>query len=234
MGMNLDWYRNEKIDNSIVPKNDLEKYLIENKGKKLHKWFHYLEIYDRHFSMFRNRPIKMLEIGVFGGGSMQMWKSYFGSDIKIYGIDINPECKNHEDDNIEIFIGSQADRNFLKDVMDKIGNVDILIDDGSHMVDHQIVTFEELYKYVNPGGIYLCEDLHTSYWPHYGGELNSPNSFIEYSKRIIDKLTSWHYENPPYNELTRSVHSMHYYDSMLVIEKREMKEPMDCITGGDQ
>jgi hypothetical protein len=231
--MNHDLYKEEKMDSSIIPNNDLEKYFIENKGKKLHKWFHYLEIYDKYFSKFRDRPIKILEIGVFGGGSMQMWKSYF-SDVKIYGIDINPECKNHDDDNIEIFIGSQADRNFLGEVIHKIGSIDILIDDGSHVMDHQIITFEELYNHINNGGIYICEDLHTSYWSDFGGGLNNPNSFIEYSKKIIDKLTSWHYENPPYSELTKSVYSIHYYDSMLVIEKREMLKPMHSITGGDQ
>ncbi len=93
--------------------NDLEKYFRENKGRLIHKWIHYFVIYDRHFSRFRNKEITILKIGVSHGGSLQMWKEYFGSKAKIYGIDINPLCKDLEEDNIKIFIGSQSDSKFL-------------------------------------------------------------------------------------------------------------------------
>src|SRR4051794_23411268 len=109
--------------------NDLEKYFTENTGRHIHKWQHYFEIYDRHFSRFRGTDVHIVEIGVFRGGSLQMWKEYFGPRAKIYGIDINPACKELEEEQIEIFIGSQEDRTFLKSFTEKVPRIDILIDD---------------------------------------------------------------------------------------------------------
>ncbi len=90
-----------------------------------------------------------------------MWKDYFGKDAKIYGININPLCKELEEPNIKILIGSQSDRNFLKEVKRQIPPIDVLIDDGGHTMIQQIVSFEELFDYVKDNGVNLCEDLHT-------------------------------------------------------------------------
>ncbi len=98
-----------------------------------------------------------------------MWKKYFGQNAKIYGVDINPNCKNLEEGNIEIFIGSQSDRTFLRKIKEQIPPIDILIDDGGHTMTQQIVTFEELFGHIKETGIYLCEDTHTSYQIMYGG-----------------------------------------------------------------
>jgi cephalosporin hydroxylase len=172
----------------------------------------------------------VVEIGIFKGGSLQMWKKYFGSRAKIIGIDIDPRCKAFEEDQIEIMIGSQEDRNFLREVAKNLTKIDILIDDGGHTMNQQITTFEELFPLVAENGIYLCEDLHTSYWEDiYNGGYRKPNTFIEYSKNFIDYLNAWHF-----NELNKhksaqnfkhSAHSLHYYDSMLVIEKRKIFPP---------
>ena len=116
-----------KNDNS-----DLEKYFRNNTGRLIHKWNHYFDIYERHFNRFRNKEVVILEIGVSQGGSLQMWKNYFGGKAKIYGIDVNPSCKELEEENIKIFIGSQSDRKFLRGVKESIPKVDILIDDGGH------------------------------------------------------------------------------------------------------
>ena len=112
--------------------NDLEKYFTENTGGMIHKWKHYFEIYDRHFSRFRNTECHIVEFGVSQGGSLQMWKDYFGPKCKIFGIDINPQCKKFEEEQISIFIGDQEDRNFLKSLQEMIPRIDILIDDGGH------------------------------------------------------------------------------------------------------
>ena len=101
-------------------------------------------------------------------------------------------------------------------------------------MNQQIVTFQELFQHVADDGIYLCEDLHTSYWPEYGGGLRREGSFIEFSKQLIDQLNAWHTRNPELHEVddfTLSAHSMHFYDSMLVIEKRRMEPPVDRKTG---
>ncbi len=213
--------------------NDLERYFRQNDKRLIHKWAHYFDIYDSHFSRFRNKEVTILEIGVSQGGSLQMWKNYFGDKAKIYGVDINPYCKQLEEENIEIFIGSQEDRNFLRTIKSKIPQVDILIDDGGHTMQQQIVTFEELFDMVKPDGVYLCEDLHTSYWLTYGGGHKRHGSFIEYSKNFIDYINAWHSEQRSLqvNDFTRSVNSLHYYDSILVVEKKKMKPPVNEKSG---
>jgi hypothetical protein len=215
--------------------NDLEKIFRKNKGGKIHKWKHYLEIYHHHFQKYRNKEIVILEIGVFQGGSLRMWKKYFGKNAKIYGIDINPECKKLEEAGIEIFIGSQEDRNFLRKIKKIIPKVDILIEDGGHTMNQQITTFEELYDHVKSDGIYLCEDLHTSYWKDYGGGYKSRGTFIEYSKNFIDYLNAWHSKQKAFNVnyFAENTFSVHYYDSVVVLEKRKMNKPRDLTTGRD-
>lgn len=101
--------------------SDLEKYFRSNTKRLIHKCNNYFDIYERHFSRYRNKNVVLLEIGVSHGGSLQMWKNYFGENCKIYGIDIDPRCKEFEEENIEIFIGSQSDRKFLREVREKIG-----------------------------------------------------------------------------------------------------------------
>lgn len=201
--------------------NPLWQYFCNNQGRLIHKWHHYFDIYHNHFQRFRNQPVTILEIGVYHGGSLQMWKNYFGSKAKIYGVDINPRCKELEEKQIEIFIGSQEDRDFLRDLKDKIGHIDILIDDGGHTMRQQITTFEELFPFVNEKGIYLIEDLHTSYWRKYGGGYKKKKSFIEYAKNFIDSLNAKHSKDPRLfpNNVTSSVTGIHFYDSILVLEK---------------
>ena len=173
--------------------SDLERYFRNNPGRLIHKWNHYFDIYERHFSRFRGQEIAVLEIGVYHGGSLQMWKDYFGDKAEIYGLDINPDCKQFEEENIEIFIGSQSDRSFLRELKEKIPKVDILIDDGGHRMDQQIISYEELFDHVKSDGIYLCEDLHTSYWPEFGGGYGKPDTFVEYAKKFIDELNAFHF-----------------------------------------
>ncbi|KEO72991.1 class I SAM-dependent methyltransferase [Anditalea andensis] len=213
--------------------NDLEKYFRNNEDRLIHKWIHFFDVYDRHFSRFRDQEITILEIGVSQGGSLQMWKNYFGPKAKIYGIDINPQCKQLEEKNIEIFIGSQADRDFLKNVKAQIPHVDILIDDGGHTMEQQIVTYEEMFDHVKDNGVYLAEDLHTSYWLKFGGGYQRKGTFIEYSKKFIDYLNAHHSEQKTLkvNHFTNSVDSIHYYDSILVLEKKKREAPYHLQTG---
>jgi hypothetical protein len=230
--------------------NDLEKYFYNNKDRLIHKWKHYFEVYDRHLARFRNRQINVVEIGVSRGGSLQMWKHYFGPTARIFGVDINPDCMAFSEEQVEILIGSQEDRAFLRSLTERVPLIDVLIDDGGHTMAQQITTFEELFPHVAPHGVYVCEDLHTSYWKDWGGGYGSPSTFIEFSKNLIDQINAWHvpaakprrkrwYRRrslPPtltISEFTRSAHSLHFYDSILVIEKRPMQPPSDVMTGRD-
>ncbi|RYZ29580.1 MAG: class I SAM-dependent methyltransferase [Chitinophagaceae bacterium] len=213
--------------------NKLREYFENNESNAMNKWMHYFDIYDRHLNKYVGKDITILEIGVFQGGSLKMWKEYFGDNVKIYAIDIYEKCKQFEEENVKIFIGSQSDRDFLRYVKTQMPPIDILIDDGGHYMDQQIVTFEELYDHIKPNGTYLCEDLHTSYWNNYGGGYKRPESFIEYSKEFIDKLHAWHSwdEKLQIDKFTRSTYSLHYYDSILVLEKKEMSQPESKIKG---
>lgn len=213
--------------------NFLQEYFENNKSNAIHKWIHYFEIYDSHFNKYRDKDPVILEIGVYQGGSLKMWKEYFGNGARIYGIDINPQCKQFETDTIKVFIGSQEDKNFLTSVISQIPRPDIIIDDGGHTMNQQIITFKTLFEHIKNEGIYLCEDLHTSYWENYGGGLRNKNSFIEYSKNLIDSIHAWHSKSKYFkkDKYTDSVYSLHYYDSILVIEKRNITKPNAKITG---
>ena len=192
---------------------------------------HYFDIYERHFNRFKQQQVSLLEIGVFQGGSLNMWRDYFGKDAKIYAIDINPECKQFEGPNTKIFIGSQEDPDFLGYVKSQIPKLDIVIDDGGHTMKQQIVSFENLYNYVDENGIYIVEDLHTSYWRAFEGGLGVKGTFIEYSKGFIDQLHQWHYNQSTISEFTKSTFGLHFYDSVLVIEKKPIAPPVSKITG---
>lgn len=214
--------------------NDLQRFFETNTGRLLHKWKHYFEVYDRHFSRFRGTDVHVLEFGVSHGGSLRMWRDYFGPQARIFGVDINPNCKSLEEEGVRIFIGDQEDRSFLRSLKQQVPRVDVLIDDGGHTMRQQIHTFEELFAHVSDHGVYLCEDLHTSYWREWGGGYRRRSTFVEYSKAFIDQINAWHSVQPRrlrVSDFTRSTHSLHYYDSMLVIEKRPMQPPTHSLTG---
>ena len=213
--------------------NDLEKHFAANTGRQIHKWRHYFEIYDRHLARFRGTDVQVVEFGVAQGGSMQMWKQYFGPRCRIHGVDKNPACRQVEEDRVEIHIGDQEDRRFLRQLAAKIPRIDVLIDDGGHRMRQQIHTFEELFPKVDANGVYLIEDLHTSYWANFGGGYRRRGSYIEYAKGFIDRLHAWHSHSKALqvDEFTRSVHGLHFYDSVLVIEKRPIEAPGHSKTG---
>jgi hypothetical protein len=219
----------KKVEGDSIPKisNDLERYFRQNDKRLIDKWLHYFDIYDRHFSRYRNQEVVILEIGVSQGGSLQMWKDYFGEKAKIFGIDIDTRCKALEEENIKIFIGSQSDRKFLKEVRRQIPPIDMLVDDGGHLMVQQIVSYEELFPHIKEDGVYLCEDLHTSYWAYFGGGYKRRGTFIEYSKKFIDYLNAWHSEQKSLrvNDFTKSVNSITYYDGVIVIEKKRKDHP---------
>jgi hypothetical protein len=209
------------------PANPLEEYFEANEGRLIHKWMHYFEIYHRHFERFRHRAVTVLEFGVYHGGSLQMWKHYFGPEARIVGVDINPACKELEEDQIEV------DRDFLAALRERLGPVEIVIDDGGHTMAQQIATFESLFPAVRNGGVYLVEDLHTSYWEEYGGGYRAPGTFIEYAKDLVDQMHGWHRrEEPrPVTDYTRQIRGMHVYDSVIVLDKADVPDPDVRKTG---
>jgi len=215
-------------------KKDLFTIFNEHSDRGTGKWSHYLEIYERHLEQYRDKEIHILEIGVSGGGSLQIWKKYFGDKANIYGVDVNEYCKNFEDDQIKIFIGDQSNKLFLKNLIKKIPKIDIIIDDGGHQMNQQIKSFDYLFPKLEKNGIYICEDTHSSYQKAFGGQYKGKNTFIEYIKNQIDSIHAWHSDEVkknPINEITKNVFAIHFYDSVVIIEKRPIKEPHSISSG---
>jgi SAM-dependent methyltransferase len=193
---------------------------LTNDGRVIHKWKHYFPIYERHFRDWVGKTVTFLEIGCGEGGSLQMWKRYFGPHARIIGIDIEPRCKQFEEDQIEVRIGPQQDASFLRSVVDEFGPPDIVLDDGSHMMSHVCASFDALYSLLAKSGVYMVEDLHTAYWDEFGGGLGRPGSFIELTKQLIDQLNGDHIrQGLPPNEFTRTTLGIHIYDSVVVFER---------------
>jgi hypothetical protein len=158
----------------------------------------YLDIYERYLSHLKNEPINFLEIGVRDGNAHRMWSDFFSDDSQIYGIDIDPRCKQSEKKNIKIFIGSQSSPEVIKEVATHAGGLfDTIIDDGSHINELTIKSFDLLFPYLKPGGVYIIEDLACSYleeqlasnvvagnWP--GMQYNEGVEFVNRRKDIDD------------------------------------------------
>jgi 23S rRNA U2552 (ribose-2'-O)-methylase RlmE/FtsJ len=150
--------------------NNEIKQLFQNAKNKSIKWEKYFDTYERLFKNYKNKKIIFVEIGIQNGGSLDIWSEYFSNDSTIIGIDINPECKKFERDNIKIFIGNQSDENFWIDFFNKVGKVDIILDDGGHTNLDQITTLVNCFKNINDQGLFVTEDTHTSYIKDYNSE----------------------------------------------------------------
>ena len=140
----------------------------------------YFQVYEDVFNKYVDKKITLVEIGVLNGGSLYMWKEYFGKNARIIGIDLNPDAKRLEKDGFEIFIGSQSDENFWDNFLSKVGEIDILIDDGGHENDQLIITLNKVIPKIKNDGLIVIEDTHTSYSKKFGNP--SKHSFINYSK----------------------------------------------------
>jgi 23S rRNA U2552 (ribose-2'-O)-methylase RlmE/FtsJ len=194
----------------------------EDISKDSLKWHHYFEVYEKHLSKYRNKDVKILEIGTKDGGSLQMWKNYFGSKCFIVGIDIEPSYK-YEEEQIVVEIGSQSDKNFLKEIVDKYGSFDIIIDDGSHIQEDILTSFFFLYPFLNLDGCYCIEDLHTSYMGNFNGGLNVENNVVSRISNYVHDVNST-YIKEPYEKTLKNVSSISFYDSMIAIEKETPKD----------
>lgn len=192
---------------------------LTHDGRVAHKWTHYFPIYERHFARYQNRPCVLWEIGVGEGGSLQLWKRFLGPYAQVVGLDIvdKSECQEEQ---IAVRQGDQCDPVFLASVLEEFGPPDVVIDDGSHVMDHISATFRFLYPRLSPVGVYLVEDLHTAYWPEFGGGLGVPGSFVELTKGMIDELNAEHSRGSLQpTAFTATTLSIHVYDSVVVFER---------------
>lgn len=189
------------------------------------KWQPYFEIYERHLKRYENKDINFVEVGVQNGGSLDMWAQYFTEKSSITGIDIDPNCANlvYSYPNVSVKIGDQTNPEFWDRFLEN-REIDVFLDDGGHHCIQQIVTFEKVFPKIKPGGIFICEDTHTSYWRDYGGGLETRQSFISYAKKLVDILHyDWKEETTSDLELlrkiTNDISGVFFYDSVVVVEK---------------
>ena len=199
-----------------MTQNSLESYVkAHHSGRGIWKWQHYFEVYERHFHKFIGKPVNVLEIGVYSGGSLDMWRHYFGPQCRIFGVDIAPECKAYESNGIKIFVGDQADRQFWSQFKRSAPRIDVLIDDGGHQPEQQIITLEEMLPHLALGGIYVCEDIHID-----------TNPFAAYIAALCMNLNAWNIRRETDLSVSPSpfqstIHSIHSYPFVTVIEKRD-------------
>jgi len=197
--------------------NPLRAYFdAHTEGPGLWKWLHYFDIYHRHFQKFVGREVHVLEVGIYSGGSLGMWREYFGPGCHIYGMDIEPACTAYKSKGIDVFIGDQTDRNFWKRFRETVPKIDILIDDGGHAPEQQRITLEEMLPHIQPGGVYLCEDI--------GGTANNFAAFISglASDLNVYQRTAEVFDAPATpSGLQASVRSITQYPFVTAIEKHE-------------
>jgi hypothetical protein len=213
--------------------NPLYSYFLANRsGLVLDKWPHYFPIYHRHLERFRGRPIRVLEIGVYRGGGLAMWQKYFGPAARIVGADIDPDAARAVAGRFEVELGDQSDPDFLRAVNEKHGPFDVIIDDGGHTMEQQIVTATTLFPLLAEGGVLVVEDCHTSYWPSFGGGFAEPDSFLTWARARVDDLHARHSGEVDRDSIwAQELDGMHFYDSIVVLDKALRFRSFNEISG---
>ncbi|MFV8368161.1 class I SAM-dependent methyltransferase [Flavobacterium sp. LB2R40] len=213
--------------------SNLDKLASIHKTDK-NRYHFYTQHYQKHFKPFKFKKVKLLEIGVggyenplSGAESLRMWKTFFPF-AKIFSLDIFDKSFLQEK-RIKIFKGSQVDLDFLEDLCNQAGAFDLIIDDGSHINDHIIKSFEFLFPKLKIGGIYVIEDTQTSYWEDYGGSsinLLKEGTIYNYFKSLIDSLNNVEFilENYKKNYYDKHIIEMHFYHNMIFIYKGHNNE----------
>ncbi len=220
-----------------LPRRGLRWYFDHNDGRLIDKWDHYFEVYEAHLRRFRGRRPVVLELGVSHGGSLQMWQYYFGRGSTVVGVDIQPRVAELSQPGIDVHVGDQSDAGFLAGLVDRYGGFDVVIDDGSHRFEHQQASLDALWGAVRVGGVYLVEDVHSSYMEAYGNELGAEPTFISATKQLLDELHGywhgggWSPDSVHASAWTSSLGAIHVYDSIVVLDKAERPVPRRRMTG---
>lgn len=215
----------------------LSQIFIEHQGYVSDKWEHYLAIYDSAFARFiaRGQPVRLLEIGVQNGGSLQIWSKYLPRGSSVVGVDIDPACAGFPTEpNIAIRIGDASDAEALNRMLGD-ARFDIVVDDGSHRSEHVIATFKACFGRLDPGGLYVVEDVHCSYWASHGGGFRLPCTSMEWFKGLADALNADHFEGDQsanlsdiefkgLREFGREIACVAFFDSVVLIEKLESEK----------
>jgi hypothetical protein len=203
--------------------NPLEEFFeARTEGRGIFKWRHYFEVYHRHLAKFVGERTALLEVGIAGGGSLDMWRQFLGPGCDLYGVDIDPAYRKPDD--VTVFIGDQADRAFWERFRAKTPLLDIVIDDGGHAPEQQRVTLEELLPRLRPGGVYICEDVHGDDNPFLGFVYGLSRGLFAYDLELdaANRERSMTSAATPFQSV---MHSVHLYPYLVVIERRQL--PLD-------
>lgn len=177
----------------------------------------YFHVYEALFSRYVGQTFTFVEIGVLNGGSLTMWRRFFGPNARIVGIDMNPAALRWREAGFEIYIGDQADPAFWAQTASELGAIDVLLDDGGHTNLQQITTVGQALSIVRDGGLVVVEDTHTSYFTQFGNP--SVHSFVSYAKRLVDHVNSRHpgvaKQVPDWSGVIASIR---FYESIVVFE----------------
>ncbi len=222
--------------------NPLEQIFYAKRRYPAFKWVHYLEIYHRHLAGLVGRSPRVLEIGVAGGGGLEIWQRYFGPGASVVGIDSNPASSKRVKEDFTVLTGDQEDVEFLSRVNREHGPFDFVSDDGGHRTGQQITSFEVLYPTMPPRGVYIVEDTHSNFWQKFRTH-ESGKTFLQFAAERTEALMDWtrrqdllgnRYQQPPaeregevenVSEFCRTTHSICFYDSVVVFERRPRTEP---------
>lgn len=214
------------MGNGPRPTNLLRAFFdARREGRGIWKWDHYFDLYDSHLRRFRGFGARVLEIGVYSGGSLELWRDYFGPDSQLYGVDLEEACMRYEDDSTRIFIGDQADREFWTRFRVDVPELDVVIDDGGHLPIQQVVSLEELLPHLRPGGVYICEDVHGTHNRFASYVAGLVQGLNDASAMEADLATPERRLVSPATDFQSSVDSIHCYPYAVVIEKRARQLP---------
>jgi len=195
----------------------------------------YTPHYDRYLRPMKSRRLNVLEIGVggyespeVGGRSLRMWKAYFRKS-QIVGIDLYDKTHLSEH-RIDVRQCDQTDKESLTRLCEEYGGFDIIIDDGSHINEHVVQSFEVLFPLLREGGIYVAEDIQTSYWPSYGGGINGPKTSMKYFKDLVDGLNHMEYPIPTYRPsyYDENIVEISFFHNLVFIRKGKNDETTNC------
>lgn len=214
-------------------KASLKELYEQHTGKISDKWASYLKVYEDALSSYAESAISLLEIGVQNGGSLEIWHKYFPNAQRLVGCDLNPKCGDlsYEQKNISIIIGDAGTSEICKKITAISSQFDIIIDDGSHNSSDCIKNLRNYYKYVKPGGVYILEDLHCSYWADFEGGLFDSKSIINRLKEFVDYPNYEFWGHVPDNLVEkerrvgrenseyRDIESISFHNSIVVIKK---------------
>jgi len=206
---------------------------------KSSSYHNYTEVYAHYFHPLKDKPLKFLEIGVFQGGSVQLWENYF-KHAELHFIDVTLDYLKYFSNRAHYHIVDQSNVQQLERFIQETGGqFDIILDDGGHTMVDQIVSFKTLFPYLNSGGLYIIEDLHTSYWTNFGGGSRNvnlkagPQTTIQFLKNLIDDVNfvgartakASHRQDlssisGELNLFREQILGLHFYDSVCIIIKR--------------